>query len=321
MNWIQKRLYAKFFANSTMNYQKAYDQLYDKDNARPPKAIVKCSKSVSVKQFNINADDKNVLSAYYFENYKQQANENTPVIIYFYGNSFSNKNPVHYYNYCSYLAYKASSIVIMVNCLQPPKYKFPMAHDNAIIAIKWVKETCPYWQISTDKIYIFGDLFGANLGLSAMLHLKKTLKNINIAGMVFTDPIIDASMSSSSFAKYGNSPTLTKADMQNFVDEYVQYKSQIFNRRLSISMEKDLTKLPPALIITSEYSPAKDDAYLLKEKMEECSDSVFLYEQKNAYYSFMFEKSKHRKRNAETMIREFIKNNDINFLKMISKTL
>ncbi|HAL18130.1 MAG TPA: hypothetical protein DCO86_00655 [Spirochaetaceae bacterium] len=321
MNWLQKKLSTKFFANSTANYQKKYDSLYDKDRSKPPKGIVRRSKNVSVKVFNINADEENVLSVFYFENYKQQPDENTPVIIYFYGNSLSNKHPIHYSNYCSYLANKTNSIVIMVNCLQPPKHKFPTAHDNAVKAIKWVKETCPYWQISTDKIYVAGDILGANLGLSAVMNLKKTLKNINIAGMIFTDPIIDMSLSSSSFAKYSNSPTISKKDVQGYIDEYVQYKSQIFDKRLCISAERDLTKLPPALIITSEFSPMKDDAYLLKSKMEECSDSVFLYEQKNAYYSFIFERSARKKRTAEIFVREFIRNNDINFLKIISKKI
>ena len=315
MSVLSNYLYKRSFCASPNIYQKKYNNLEKGKNLEYlEKRIIQRNRSVSEKSYNIQTSDSDIISATYFENYIKPSSKITPIIIYFYGNSWSSKNPIHFTNYCTNLAVKTESAVIAINYRQSPESKFPNAVYNAYDSIKWVKKSCPYWQMNSDKIYIFGDCCGANLALAASLLLRHDIKILNIAGLVLVDPLLDARLYSKSSQEYYITPTLTKEDLQRHISEYINNQCDLFDEKLSINMMQDFTKLPPTLIISAGRSPLLDDAYILKKKLDKSMVSNFHFVNRDAYYGFLYAKHYPEKRKIERIIKGFIRNNDINYL-------
>ena len=312
-NWY----YKKTLDYSICKFNNKLKYCFNTDQVLSPFGIVKRNKNISIKQFAVTSGNI-IFPVEYFENYTIASDENTPIVLFF-ASGFNKRTDWRFYeNYCSSLSFKTESVVILVNFFQEKLLSFPKTINYAMDTIRWVKETCPYWQINSDKLYIMGDFLGANIALSALMQLRKNQTPLNIAGLIFYDILIDPTLSSQSFADHGKNPTLDTNDVRRSIDSYLKFQSQIFDRKINLIREKDFTKFPPTLLLTSKLSPLQDDSQNLKEILEANQSDSYLYSAPNAYFGYIYTDSA-IKSTTERLVKGFIKNNYVNYLKIIVK--
>jgi acetyl esterase len=82
-------------------------------------------------------------------------------------------------------------------------------------------------------------------------------------------PVTDATHALPSYEENGEGYLLTKDTMQWFIRHYIEEGQDKKHPYLSPFFEKDLSGLPPALVITAEFDPLRDEGVEYAKRLEE----------------------------------------------------
>ena len=207
--------------------------------------------------------------------YKNSNKANQKVIIYFHGGGFV------YYNIESHdyvtrrLCAMNDCIVISVDYRLAPEHPFPAAHEDAYKVIEYVHANAHELGIDADKIIVAGDSAGGNLSACAAHHFKNH-KAIKIAAQILIYPWIDGKLESNSIEKYSKGFLLSKDAIVWFQQKYTPNIADRLNPKVSPIYETDFKNLAPALVLTAEFDPLKDEGFAYAEKLKK-SGNVVLY--------------------------------------------
>lgn len=97
---------------------------------------------------------------------------------------------------------------------------------------------------------------------------------VAISHQVLVYPITDATRSMPSIDEFHDAPILTREDMATFVDHYLDDGVDQRDPDLSPLWADDLTGLAPALVITAEYDPLKDEGAAYARRLAEAGIAV-----------------------------------------------
>ncbi|MBU7577218.1 MAG: alpha/beta hydrolase [Flavihumibacter sp.] len=196
---------------------------------------------------------------------------NLPVIIHYHGGGFISPlvEGLEYSLWQDAKTYEA--ILFAVDYRVAPEFKFPAAVDDSYNAFKWISENAQPFGGDTGKIVLIGNSAGANL-VSVITHKAKKDKLVNrIKLQVVNGLPADLSPQnmerSVSYQENAVGYFQTKALCYFAVENYAP--DQYNNPEVSPLLNKDFVGLPPAVIITAEFDPLRDDgtAYAGKLKM------------------------------------------------------
>lgn len=154
--------------------------------------------------------------------------------------------------------------IISVDYPLAPEQPFPAA-PNALYAAT----TCLYDQLdSPDRFYIGGSSAGATL--AAVIALMCGEKNgPKIAGQVLLCPMTDTKFDTLSYNENATGYNLTREQCRWFLSQYVQDPKELTNPLVAPLRAKDFTKYPPALIVTAQFDPVRDDGSAFAQKLTE----------------------------------------------------
>ncbi len=160
---------------------------------------------------------------------------------------------------CRYLANKVGCIVVSVDYRKAPKYKFPIPVEDAYAALQWTVNHAAQLNGYPTRVAVGGDSAGGNISAAVCL-MAKERGGPKIIFQLLVYPATDlSSLDTESYRKYGTGHGLTKADVEMFRDKYLRTTEDRSNPYASPLLAKDLSKLPPALIITGEYDVVRDE--------------------------------------------------------------
>jgi acetyl esterase len=188
-----------------------------------------------------------------------------PMLVFFHGGGWVLGNLDMSDEMCSMLCNKSASIVISVDYRLAPENKFPRPVEDCYAATKWVASHAEYLEGDRDSIIVAGESAGGNLAAAVCL-LAKDRGGPNLAMQILIYPITDLS---ADLSKYSNFKyPCGKEIMGWFIDHYLQNSNEVKNSFAS-PVYGDLSGLPPALVITAEYDPLRDQDLALAKKLEQ----------------------------------------------------
>src|SRR5262249_50837939 len=140
-----------------------------------------------------------------------------------------------------------------------PEHKFPVAVEDCYAALSWVVQNTQRLGIDPSRISVGGDSAGGNL--AAVVCLKSRDENgPRIASQVLVYPVTDlSSFETDSYREFEDGYQLTKATMEWFRDHYLRSPGDGRNPYASPLLAYDLRGLPPALVITAQCDPLRDE--------------------------------------------------------------
>jgi acetyl esterase len=153
---------------------------------------------------------------------------------------------------CRLLANRTGRVVISVDYRLAPEDKFPAAAEDCYAATKWVAENADNFKGKEKAIAVCGDSAGGNLAAVVSL-MARDRGAPRIRDQILIYPITDLSDSNYKSFPDKQSPGLTRNDMHWFIDHYITKPDDVKNVYASPIVAPDLSKLPPALMITAEY--------------------------------------------------------------------
>jgi acetyl esterase len=172
------------------------------------------------------------------------------------------------------LAERTSCAVVLVDYRLAPEYQFPTPVDDSYAALEWVGAHLKEIAGSEDvPLIVGGDSAGGNL--SAVMALRaRDRGGPSIALQVLIYPVTDADLDRPSYVDPENQLLLDKAGMIWFWDHYVPDVSQRSDPDASPLQAADLSGLPPAVVLTAEHDPLRDEGEEYARRLEEAGVPV-----------------------------------------------
>ncbi|MDX2169388.1 MAG: alpha/beta hydrolase fold domain-containing protein [Deltaproteobacteria bacterium] len=180
-----------------------------------------------------------------------------PVVLYFHGGGWVLGSAVSDDPFCRDLCARSGAIVVSVDYRHAPEARFPAAVDDAFAALRWVGANAASLGGRPDRLAVCGWSAGGNLA-AVVCQLARAAGGPPIAGQVLITPVTDCDMRRASYVANGEGYGLTTPLMRWFWDHYADAPDR---QRPTASPLRaaDLSGLPPALVVTSEFDPLHDE--------------------------------------------------------------
>lgn len=196
-----------------------------------------------------------------------------PIVVYYPGGGWVLSDLDDYDASARALSSRTGAIVLSFETRRAPEHKFPAAHDDAVAAYRWTLEQAAALGGSSDLVAVAGESAGGNLavnvaiaardqGLAAPVHLALIYP---LAGVDMTTP----SFRINEFARPVN-----KAMIGWYLGHALFGGDQKGDPRLDLVGRADLSRLPPATILTAEIDPLRSEGQALAEKLRAAGVAV-----------------------------------------------
>jgi acetyl esterase len=192
-----------------------------------------------------------------------------PILLYFHGGAFRFGDLNTHDRICRSLAHKAQALVVSVDYRLAPEHPFPAAVKDCFTALQWVSENARSLGADSDRIAVGGDSAGGNL--AAVTTLKsRDLSGPRIVFQLLIYPRTNmATYDTDSWAFFKEGYLLTREMSEKSQLLYLPDPGDRTNPYASPILAANHTDLPPALVITAEFDPLRDDGEGYARKLRE----------------------------------------------------
>jgi acetyl esterase/lipase len=169
----------------------------------------------------------------------------------------------------------SGQIGVFVEYTPLPTAKFPTQLEESYAALKWVAAHAGEFGADGTRIAIAGNSVGGNM-TAALALMAKDRKGPEVSYQMLLIAATDASVDTESYREYGTGRFLARAFMKYGWDLYApdaKIRSNPYVSPLRASAE-ELKGLPPALVITAENDPLRDEGEAYARKLKAAGVSV-----------------------------------------------
>lgn len=173
------------------------------------------------------------------------------------------------------LVVESGQIGVFVEYTSLPAARFPTQLDQSYAVLKWVAAHAEEFGADGSRIAVAGNSVGGNM-TAALTLMAKDRGGPKISYQVLMIPATDASVDTQSYHDFGTGRFLARAFMKYGWDLYAPDAAARDNPYVSplrASIE-ELNGLPPALVITAENDPLRDEGEAYARKLKEAGVSV-----------------------------------------------
>ena len=180
-----------------------------------------------------------------------------PITVYFHGGGWVVGNHLTDDSFCRYLCANANSLIVSINYRHAPEYRFPAAIEDGMKAIEWAAEHVRELGGIDGKLAVAGWSAGGNIA-AVVCQLARDNGSPSLLGQLLVNPITDSDFERQSYREYAKGYILTQSLMRWFWDNYID-KYDRNDPRVAPLRANDLSNLPPAMIVTCEFDPLRDE--------------------------------------------------------------
>jgi cation diffusion facilitator CzcD-associated flavoprotein CzcO/acetyl esterase/lipase len=184
-----------------------------------------------------------------------------PMVAYFHGGGWVLGSATSDDPLCRYLCVNSNSIIVSVNYRHAPEARFPAAADDGLASATWIADHAHELGGIPGQLAVAGWSAGANVA-AVTAQQAKLVGAPTISGQVLLNPVTDGTTNRPSHTDNADGYALTMDVMNWFWDHYCDPVDRA-DPKASPLLATDLSGLPPALVITCEFDPLRDegDAY------------------------------------------------------------
>lgn len=209
-----------------------------------------------------------------------------PGLVFFHGGGWVTGDLDTHDVLCRALANGAGCTVVAVHYRLAPEHKFPAAIDDAVAATRWVAEHAAELGIDPNRLAVAGDSAGGNLA-AAVAQVLRHEGGPQLAYQVLIYPVIDHNFDTQSYIENADGYRLTRAGMQYYWAHYLPDRSHANDHRASPIRAENLSDLPPALVITAEYDPLRDEGRAYADGLRDAGVPVIYREYPGMIHGFV----------------------------------
>jgi len=181
-----------------------------------------------------------------------------PVLVYYHGGGWTIGDLDTHDVLCRELAHRAGCAVVAVDYRLGPEHRFPAAVDDCLAATRWVHGQASALGLDASRVALGGDSAGGNLAAVMAIGLRDGGGFVPRLQLLIY-PATDMRAIAPSHAANGQGYLLTADSIAYYRGHYVPAERDWTDWRCSPLLHPDLSKLPPALVITAGFDPLRDE--------------------------------------------------------------
>lgn len=209
---------------------------------------------------------------------------------------------------CRTLANEVESVVVSVDYRLAPEHPYPAATEDAYAATQWVAKNGAALNVDPERIAVSGESAGGNLAAVVAL-MARDRGGPRLAFQLLVCPVTDHTLEQASYREVDRRYILNSESMAWFWDQYVPRREDRDQPYASPLRAPDLSGLPPALVITAEFDPLKDEGEAYAKRLQESGVAVITTRYEGMLHGFfqmpnLFEQARRAHSDAATALRQ-----------------
>jgi acetyl esterase len=199
--------------------------------------------------------------------FKSRPEQAQPVLVWFYGGGWTLGTLEAVDAVCRRLASSTSCAVVAVAYRLAPERPFPAAVDDCWAATRWVWEQRGEHGLDGTRIAVGGPSAGGNLAAATAL-LARAQEGPPLALQLLVYPVLAHNSDTASMRESADPVLFDREDVAWCWRHYLAREADGASPLASPLRAPDLGGLPPALVITAEEDPLRDEAELYAERLQ-----------------------------------------------------
>ncbi|SOC49612.1 Predicted flavoprotein CzcO associated with the cation diffusion facilitator CzcD [Blastococcus aggregatus] len=187
-----------------------------------------------------------------------------PVVLYFHGGGWVIGDHGSDEPLCRDLCARSDVVVVSVDYRHGPEARYPAAAEDAWAALRWVADHAIELGGIPDQLVVAGWSAGANLA-AVVAQRAREEGGPALRGQLLLTPVTDSAMATDSFRENAEGYVLTAGVMQYFWDHYCDPAAR--TEPAASPLRGRLHDLPPAIVVTAEFDPLRDEGIAYAEAL------------------------------------------------------
>ena len=194
-----------------------------------------------------------------------------PVLVYFHGGGWIRGDLDTHDDVCRYLCHHAGCLVASVDYRLAPEHRFPAALDDCDAATRWVAGNAARLGADPARLAVGGDSAGGNIACGVTLTARDH-GDPAIAFQLLIYPATDLAGETGSKRLYSSGYLLDS--MPFYVASYIGPEGDAAAPLASPLLAGDLSKLPPAFVLTAGFDPLRDEGEAYARRLQDAGVAV-----------------------------------------------
>lgn len=219
--------------------------------------------------------------------YRPVAAHGGGLTVFFHGGGFVIGSLETHDHVCRDLCVHSGAAVLSVDYRLAPEHKFPAATDDCLQAVRWAAEHAHGLGLDSNRLVLAGDSAGGTLAAVTSLRLRDE-GGPSVRGQVLIYPVTDYHTPPTvSYIENQSGYSLTRAAMIRFWADYLESEHDAAHPYASPLRAADLKGLPPALVLSAEYDPLRDEGEAYAHRLLDAGVPVTLWRHQGLIHGFI----------------------------------
>ena len=213
---------------------------------------------VAVVEHTIAGPDANDIVLRVYRPRDAAADDALPLLVFFHGGGFIAGSLDSHDGTARELTARTGCVTVSVDYRLAPEHRFPCGLEDCVAALAWCAAHPAELGADVSRIAIGGDSAGGNLCAATALANRDRF-GPEIVAQILVYPVIDPSCCTPSMVHNGAGYMLTADSMRWMWSQYLAAPGDVANAYAVPSRAASLAGLPPAVVVTAELDPLRDE--------------------------------------------------------------
>src|SRR5262245_306184 len=209
-----------------------------------------------------------------------------PALVFYHGGGWVIGDLDTHDGLCRTLTKAAGCMVASVDYRLAPETKYPAAAEDSYAALLWLVANAGKLGVDPRRIAVGGDSAGGNLSTVVAL-MARDRKGPALACQILIYPVTNHSLDTPSYHENATGYVLTREAMRWFWRHYLAREEQGKEPHASPLQAASLAGLPPALVITAECDPLRDEGEVYAARLRDAGVPVTLTRYGGTFHGFI----------------------------------
>ena len=190
--------------------------------------------------------------------YRPEVDGSLPVVVFIHGGGFIGGSLDSWDEPCASLARRLGALVVSPDYRLAPEHPFPAATDDTVAVLRWAAGHIAAHGGDPMRLAVGGESSGANLAAVAAIRLRDE-DEVSLRAQVLITPLTDYVGVTESRQLFAQAPILSTKAAEQMGQLYLGSSLNAISPWAAPARADELSGLPPALVITMEVDPLRDE--------------------------------------------------------------